>query len=60
MDQLAATVGITHSTDIQSYTELLFGLFDLFPLITPYWAGTPPYDQLYRHQHLAGVADAAL
>jgi hypothetical protein len=38
----------------------MFRLFDLFPLITPYWAGTRPYDQLYRHQHLAGVADAAL
>lgn len=60
MDELAATVGTTQSIDIHCYTELLFGLFDLFPLITPYRAGTPPYDQLYRHQHLVGVANAAL
>jgi hypothetical protein len=47
-------------TDTHSYSELLFGLFDLFPLITPYRPGAPSYDQLYRHQHLVGVADAAL
>jgi hypothetical protein len=35
-------------------------LFDLFPHITPYRPGTPSYDQLYRRQHLDGVADVAL
>jgi Haem-degrading len=51
---------LTHPTDIHNYAELMFGLFDLFPHITPYRPGTPSYDQLYRHQHLASVVDAAL
>ena len=51
---------LTHPTDIHNYAELVFGLFDLFPLLKPYRPGTSSYDQLYRHQHLVGVADAAL